>query len=505
MRRRPTPAVLHSVADLLERPVTKDQLLRTMIDRVAEALDAERGTLYLVDAVTDELVSRVAHLPELSEIRLPPGRGVAGQVALSGAAAITENVQQEAHFFPGIDAQTGFTTRNMLTVPVTDSRGRIRGVLQVLNRRHGDFDDAAAERLRELASEVSQALERTSLRPPPDGQRGLVLSGPFNHIIGDAPAMQDLYERVLAAASTDAAVLLRGETGTGKTLLARAVHDSSQRQSGPFVHVECTALPASLIESALFGHEKGAFTGADRQVPGKCELADGGTLFLDEIGDLPIELQGKLLRFLQSHEFDRLGGTETQRSDVRVVAATNADLEARLADGRFRRDLYYRLRVVELTIPPLRERGADDIEQLCLHFLDRFARRHRRALEGFRPDALERLRRHDWPGNVRELEYCIESAVVLAGPEATRIEARHLSLPGTLVEPGAKEPNGGYAVGTSLRDVERDHIRRTLTQCGGNRSRAASLLGIHRNTLTRKIADLRLDEEPGSKPPGDRS
>jgi Nif-specific regulatory protein len=492
MPRRHTPAVLHSVADLLAKPVATDQLLHAIIDRVVAALDAERGTLYLVDAATDELVSRVAHLPELTEIRLPPGKGIAGHVAVSGEPVITADVTDEARFFPGIDRQTGFKTRNMLTVPVQDAEGRIRGVLQLLNRRGGDFDEEAAALLRDLASEVSQALDQTSLRPPPDTRRGVLLEGPLNNVVGNSPLMRDLYERILAAANTDAAVLLRGETGTGKTLLARAVHDNSRRQRGPLVHVECTALPESLIESALFGHEKGAFTGADRRVPGKCELADGGTLFLDEIGDLPLALQGKLLRFLQSYEFDRLGGTETLRSDVRVVAATNANLEHRLDDGRFRRDLYYRLRVVELRVPSLRERGSADIEQLARHFLDRFTRRHRRRIQGFHPEALGRLARHDWPGNVRELEYCIESAVVLAGPGATRVEPQHLSLPGGAQPPPSHPLAAGYPVGTPLRVVERDHIRRTLEQCAGNRTQAAAKLGIHRNTLARKLADYDL-------------
>jgi Nif-specific regulatory protein len=306
--------------------------------------------------------------------------------------------------------------------------------------------------------------------------------------------MRALYQRILAVASTEATVLLRGETGTGKTLFAQAIHASSQRHAGSLVHVECTALPASLIESALFGHERGAFTGAERLVPGRFEQADGGTLFLDEIGDLLPSLQGKLLRFLQSREFERLGGTTTRRVDVRVIAATNADLEERLADGRFRRDLYYRLRVVELTIPPLRDRGPRDVERLAYHFLDRFSRRHRRAVWDFHPEALARLRRYDWPGNVRELEYCVESAVVLADSETERIEPGHLSLPGGAgALEGSPSGGGGYSPGTPMSEVERDHIARTLAHCAGNRTQASKLLGIHRNTLIRKIRELGLE------------
>jgi len=475
--------VLHSVAGMLSRQVTTDQLLKAMIDRVAQELNAERGTLYLLDAITGELCSRVAHLPEIKEIRLPPGRGVAGHVAESGETVLLHDASHDEHFFPGIDEVTGYTTRNMLAVPIADSEGATRGVLQLLNRRHGVFTEEDARAAQALAEQVAQALELTSMRPCGDRSRGVLVDGPFNHIIGESPQMKDLYDRILAAATTDATVLLLGESGTGKTLVARAIHDNSPRRDGPLVHVDCTTLPAGLIESELFGHERGAFTGADRRVQGKFELAHQGTLFLDEIGDLPLALQGKLLRFLQDREFERLGGRQTLRAEVRVVSATNTDLEAAVAEGRFRRDLYYRVRVVELVVPPLRERGPRDIERLAEHFVDVFVRRHRSPVRGLSPDALHRLQRHDWPGNVRELEHCIESAVVLA--RSPMIEVEHLSLPrGPSPEPAARP---GYPPETPLREVEQDHIHRVLEHCGGNRSEAARLLGIGRNTLLRKL------------------
>ena len=486
-----SPSVLLSVHEMLSRQVTTDQLLRAMVDRIVEELAAERGTLYLVDAITGELCSRVAHLPEIQEIRLPMGRGVAGHVAETGEPMMLQDVSADDHFFPGIDRVTGFTTRSMLTVPVRDEEGAIRGVLQVLNRREGHFSEADKERMLELAAQVTQALALTSMRPCGDRARGVLVDGPFNNIVGESAGMAALYQRIIAAAATVATVLVRGESGTGKTLVARAIHDNSDRHAGPLIHVDCTTLPAGLIESELFGHERGAFTGADRRVQGKFEIADGGTLFLDEIGDLPLQLQGKLLRFLQEREFERLGGRQTLHADVRVISATNADLDAMVADGRFRRDLYYRVKVVDLVVPPLRERGPRDIERLAGHFLDLYTRRHRRRVRAIHPAALERLQRYDWPGNVRELEHCIESAVVLAGGET--IEEEHLALPRGKSAPAST--GTGYAPGIPLAAVERDHIRRTLEHCDGNRTEAAQLLGIGRNTLIRKLKDLLGEDE----------
>jgi Nif-specific regulatory protein len=237
-----------------------------------------------------------------------------------------------------------------------------------------------------------------------------------------------------------------------------------------------------LIESELFGHERGAFTGADRRVPGKFELARGGTLFLDELGELPLQMQGKLLRFLQERCFERVGGRETLQADVRVVSATNVDLEAALAAGTLRRDLYYRVRVVELRLPPLRERGPEDVLRLAEHFLDLYARRHRRRVRGFAPAAIARLQAHGWPGNVRELQHCIESAVVMVSGEWIGVE--HLALAGS---PGSRPPSGGYPPGLTLDEVVRSHIARTIEHCAGNKSEAARLLGIGRNTLERRL------------------
>jgi Nif-specific regulatory protein len=283
-------------------------------------------------------------------------------------------------------------------------------------------------------------------------------------------------------------VLILGESGTGKELAARAIHVNSARANGPFVKVDCTAIPEGLIEAELFGHEKGAFTGADRQVLGKCELADGGTLFLDEIGEMPLQLQAKLLRFVQDRELERVGGREVIRADVRVVTATNRNLEDAVKKGSFRKDLFYRIKVVAVELPPLRDRGAKDIDLLAQHFLSMYSRKHGKNVSSIDPVAAALLRTYGWPGNIRELEHCIESAVVFVnGPTVLPV---HLSLPHdpeAVAEWEEALSHDTMPSGMSLADVEKRYILRTLDDCGGNRTRAAQVLGIGRNTLNRKI------------------
>jgi Nif-specific regulatory protein len=309
----------------------------------------------------------------------------------------------------------------------------------------------------------------------------------YNGIVGASPAMRQVYEVMASAAATDATVLVLGESGTGKELVARALHANGERAHGPFVKVDCTAFPETLIEAELFGHEKGAFTGAERLVKGKCELASGGTLFLDEIGDMPLPLQAKLLRFVQDRELERIGGRQVIQADVRVVAATHRDLDDAVRRGAFRKDLFYRIKVVNIALPALRERGGDDIEQLARHFLRLYARRHRRPARSIDPVAMSMLRSYPWPGNIRELEHCIESAVVLCRGPA--LLPSHMSLPrgGEAAVAGPEPPALVDSVGLPLAEVEKRHILRTLEAVAGNRTRASTVLGIGRNTLARKL------------------
>jgi DNA-binding NtrC family response regulator len=312
-----------------------------------------------------------------------------------------------------------------------------------------------------------------------------------NNIIGDAPPMQRVFEIIDQVAPSRATVLITGESGTGKELVANAIHQRSPRASGPFIKLHCAALAESLLESELFGHERGAFTGAMARKDGRFSLADGGTLFLDEIGEISPSIQVKLLRFLQEHEFERVGGTQTIRVDVRVIAATNRNLPEEVAKGRFREDLFYRLNVVSLEMPPLRDRRAD-IPALAKFFLAKYAKANDKAIGELSPQTLELLVSYDWPGNVRELENAIERAVVLtSGPQ---IEPR--SLP-TTVRPAAPATPGMPAVpGSTMSELERYAILETLKACGGSTSKAAEMLGISTRTIQYRLHEY--NEAPRS-------
>jgi two-component system, NtrC family, response regulator AtoC len=316
----------------------------------------------------------------------------------------------------------------------------------------------------------------------------------FGAIIGDAPVLREVLARVEQVAPTASTVLLRGETGTGKELVAHAIHINSPRESGPFVRVNCAALSPGILESELFGHEKGAFTGAVARRAGRFELADGGTLFLDEVGDLPMEVQIKLLRTLQEREFERVGGTETIKVDVRVVSATNRNLEELIRDGKFREDLYYRLNVFPIHMPALRER-VEDIPRLVEHFVAKFSRTSGKAVRGITPEAVTVLQTYNWPGNVRELENTVERAMIVA--RAAEIQAGDLELfrrgpapPMTSTQPmpalGNSTPAQGVAarpLSARLLDEEKREIMAAVERCNGNIAGAARALGINRSTL----------------------
>jgi Nif-specific regulatory protein len=304
-----------------------------------------------------------------------------------------------------------------------------------------------------------------------------------SELVGDSKSIQEIESQIGRVAGTGATVLIRGESGVGKELVARAIHYSSPRKVGPFVCLNCAALTETLLESELFGHEKGAFTGATEKMVGKFEAADRGTIFLDEIGEMALGTQAKFLRVLEGHPFERVGGNTPIKVNVRVVAATNQPLEQNVRAGTFRRDLFFRLQVVEMRVPPLRERPGD-VPVLAEHFLHRFVREMGRRIKNFTPAAIEKLKQYHWPGNVRELRNVIERAVALSN--GTILDADDLWL-SSLDATGPSPLAEGIYRPLSIADLEKEHILRTLNHTDWNKSQAATILGIERSTLDRKI------------------
>jgi formate hydrogenlyase transcriptional activator len=312
----------------------------------------------------------------------------------------------------------------------------------------------------------------------------------FEPIVGRSAALRRVLRQVEVVAPTDSGVLIQGETGTGKELIAEAIHNRSGRRDRPFIKVNCAAIPSGLLESELFGHEKGAFTGAITRKPGRFELADKGTLFLDEVGDIPLELQAKLLRVLQEHEFERLGSTRTQRVDVRVVAATHRDLKQMVAEGTFRSDLYYRLHVFPLSVPPLRDRR-EDIPLIVRHFVDKYSQRMNRHIETISSRAWEALINYAWPGNVRELQNFIERAVILSLGTSLRAPLEELTSQEAVYSSQTQL--------STLEEMEREHVIRALKESNwvtGGPKGAAAKLGMKRTTLAYRIRKLGIPVRP---------
>jgi DNA-binding NtrC family response regulator len=343
---------------------------------------------------------------------------------------------------------------------------------------------------------LERALERRELkRENQELRRALAAQSGANNMIGNSAAMQDVFATLNQVATARSTVLLTGESGTGKELAARALHQLSDRSDQPFVVVHCAALTTSLLESELFGHEKGAFTGAGERRIGRFEAADGGTLFLDEIGEIEPALQVTLLRFLETRQFERVGGNEQIEVNVRMVAATNRDLEAMVAEGTFREDLYYRLDVLRIHMPPLRQRR-DDIPMLLKFYLDMFAVENARDIDGYSPEALDMLIAYEWPGNVRELRNVVERMVVMTRGDAISLRDVPEKVRRAVGESGPLAAAAAVAAANpaslNIEDNEKNLIVHALKDCGGNRSRAAEKLGISRRTLHRKLNEYGL-------------
>jgi DNA-binding NtrC family response regulator len=387
----------------------------------------------------------------------------------------------------GLEVLKAMRTRaHDVTVVMLTAYGTIERAVQAMKQGAYDFIPKPFEP-EHLVLTVQKALERERLK-----REVAILSEAvgerYRQVVGQSATMQQALEMAKKVASSHATVLLLGESGTGKELFARAIHDWSARRTKPFIAINCVALAKDLLESELFGHEKGAFTGAHQLKKGKLELAQGGTVFLDEVGDLAPELQAKLLRFLQEREFERLGGTTVIQVDARMIAATNRDLAVAIREGRFREDLYYRLNVVAIPLPPLRARK-DDIPALAHFFLRRFAAETKKPFTGITPDAQARLLAYDWPGNIRELQNVMERAVVLGhGPQVTLQD-----LPASLVAAEPPTSSTSLTYHAAIHDFRCEFIRRALAQAQGNHAAAAKALGLQRTYLQRLLRTLHID------------
>jgi DNA-binding NtrC family response regulator len=383
-----------------------------------------------------------------------------------------------------------------LPVVVMTAHGTIESAVEAMKNGASDYVLKPFS-LAELVLVIRKELDSHQLREENRTLReALGQRYQYENIVARGEKMQAVLALVERVAPTNSTVLLGGESGVGKDLIARAIHEHSRRASGPFIKINSTAIPETLLESELFGYEKGAFSGATATKPGKFELADKGTLFLDEIGDIPAAIQVKLLRVLQEREFERLGGTKTLKVDVRLIAATNRDLRAALEEGTFREDLYYRLNVVAIDIPPLRDHK-EDIPPLADFFLQKFARESNKKMEGITPAAVKLLMDYHWPGNVRELQNIIERGVTLS--VGTKLDAADIHLD----SPSQRPPAGSTPVipaGMTLEQWEEEMIREALRQAGGNKSQAARALGLSRNALRYRLSKMGVPDPPEKEP-----
>ena len=465
-----------------------EPLLVQMAEAATRLLGADRASIFLWDRPNRTLVGRPALGVAGGELRIPDDAGVVGQVVQTGQPQRVDVAQGGAAINRDVDRQLGYQTRSLLCVPLRGASGELFGAFELINKLDGPFgaDDEAA--LAELAAHAAVALENTQQfeQLVARHQHLVAEAAEQSQLVGNSPAIDALRSTVRRVASTELAVVLLGENGTGKEVVSRMIHYLSPRRERPFIAVNCAAITETLLESELFGHEKGAFTDAHEARAGKFELAKGGTLFLDEIGDLSLSGQAKLLRVLEEKVVVRVGGSKPIHTDTRVIAATNQNLGEMVRQKRFRQDLFFRLNVVTLELPPLRERG-DDVLLLAEHFLADFCHRaHRKPLR-FSPAARSRLLAHSWPGNVRELRNAMERLAYLLPGE--RVEPEDLSLLGAAGEaPSAISADLALAEATDQFQIE--FIRQAIERARHNMSVAAEQLGLHRSNLYRKMRQL---------------
>ena len=474
-----------------------DSLLIEIAEASTRLVGAERATIFLPNSNNTELIGKPALGVEDGTLRIPIGAGVVGQVMSSGEPArVDEDISSEQKQIDrSVDEQLGFQTRTLLCVPMKNAEGKTIGAFELINRNEGNFNDRDQTALEELAAHATIAIDTTQHVEHLETVRHTIATQAADEVnlIGDADCIKKLKSTVERVADTELAILITGENGTGKEVVAQMVHYLSGRRDEVLVAVNCAAISETLLESELFGHEKGAFTDAHQAREGKFELANGGTLFLDEIGDMSLGGQAKLLRVLEEKVVVRVGGSVPIPTSARVVAATNQDLANLVSEKKFREDLFFRLNVVMIEIPPLRERG-DDVILLAEHFLSNFCAKARRETPTISTSARNRLLSHRWPGNVRELRNMMERLAYLS--DGDQIRPDDLAF---VNAPQTQNANPGIAMDMPLTDATRefqvDYIQRHIDRCGGNMTEAAERMGLHRSNLYRKMKQLGMSED----------
>jgi Nif-specific regulatory protein len=480
---------LYRFAEVISGAERLDALYEAIVREGRQATRADRGFLFIHDQ-SGELVT--ASQDGEGDARVAVSRTIVDKVLQESKSVLASDAWSDARF-SGQTSIVNNRIRSVMCAPVV-SRGRAIGILYTdIRREDRAFGSDELPFLTALAQQAGIAIENLTLRDALVAENAQLRQeiAPRRDLIGESAAMQTVLEFIRRVAPTDSTVMLNGESGAGKELVARAVHRHSHRRERPFIAVNCAALTESLLESELFGHEKGAFTGATGQKKGRFELADGGTLFLDEVGELNLNCQTKFLRVLEESRFERVGGGRSIGVDVRVVAATNRNLQKMVKDGQFRADLFYRLQVIQIELPPLRRREGD-VPLLVRHFVRRYAEKIGRRVDGVTPEAMDALNRHRWPGNIRELKNAIERAMVLGEGPLLRVEDLPPSITGGELHATSKAMPALQAV-TTLKEAERRAIVAALRHTDGNKARAAQLLECDRSTLYKKIRDYDIE------------
>ena len=495
-------SLLFSISQILDQSLDIKQVVNPVLKEVADRFEMDRGTITLLDRKSGEIVIEAAYGLSESEIQkglYKLGEGITGKVIQSGMPQIIPRISEDPQFLNRTGARKGGKERDysFLCVPIKIGN-EVIGAFSVDAPPSDDhtLQDhvrlltilasmiAQAVKIRHGVMEEKRILQEENLRLHDELKERFRPS----NIIGNSKAMQNVFDMIAYVSKSDATVLIRGESGTGKELVAHAIHYNSHRANKPFIKVNCAALPETVIESELFGHEKGAFTSAIATRKGRFEMATGGTIFLDEIGDLSAATQVKLLRVLQEKEFERVGGNETIRTNVRVIAATNRNLELLMEKNQFREDLYYRLNVFPIHIPPLRERKSD-VLLLADHFIEKYAQQNLKTVRRISTPAIELLSNYHWPGNVRELENCIERAVLLTIDEV--IHSHH--LPPSLQSAESTGTRLAQSLEEALENLEAELLQDALKSAKGNMAKAARMLDLTERKMGLRVKKYDID------------